>query len=97
MKRDTIDYVIVEDLPTLVWAANLASLELHVEKNGRNWGKTGRTVDAHRLTAAWTETGSEVVLTRYQFDLLSYLIMRPGRAVKTAETKAYGCSVKYAN
>jgi bifunctional non-homologous end joining protein LigD len=30
MKRDTIDYVIVADLPTLVWAANLASLELHV-------------------------------------------------------------------
>jgi len=30
MRRDTIDYVIVEDLPTLVWAANLASLELHV-------------------------------------------------------------------
>lgn len=28
--RDTIDYVLVEDLPTLVWAANLASLELHV-------------------------------------------------------------------
>lgn len=35
-----------------------AALELHVEKNGRNWGKTGRTVDAHRLTAAWTETGA---------------------------------------
>jgi hypothetical protein len=35
-----------------------ASLELHVEKNGRNWGKTGRTVDAHRLTAAWLETGA---------------------------------------
>ncbi|MGH7484308.1 MAG: DNRLRE domain-containing protein, partial [bacterium] len=35
-----------------------ASLELHVEKNGRNWGKTGRTVDAHRLTAAWTESGA---------------------------------------
>jgi bifunctional non-homologous end joining protein LigD len=30
MKRDTIDYVVVDDLPTLVWAANLASLELHV-------------------------------------------------------------------
>ncbi len=30
MRRDTIDYVLVEDLPTLVWAANLASLELHV-------------------------------------------------------------------
>lgn len=28
--RATIDYVLVEDLATLVWAANLASLELHV-------------------------------------------------------------------
>jgi bifunctional non-homologous end joining protein LigD len=28
--RDTIHYVVVDDLPTLVWAANLASLELHV-------------------------------------------------------------------
>jgi bifunctional non-homologous end joining protein LigD len=28
--RETIDYVIVEELPTLVWLANLAALELHV-------------------------------------------------------------------
>jgi bifunctional non-homologous end joining protein LigD len=28
--RTTIDYVVVDDLPTLVWAANLAALELHV-------------------------------------------------------------------
>jgi bifunctional non-homologous end joining protein LigD len=28
--RDTIDYVVVEGLPTLVWLANLAALELHV-------------------------------------------------------------------
>jgi bifunctional non-homologous end joining protein LigD len=27
--RDTIDYCLVQDLPTLVWAANLADLELH--------------------------------------------------------------------
>jgi bifunctional non-homologous end joining protein LigD len=27
---ETLDYVIVGDLPTLVWAANLAALELHV-------------------------------------------------------------------
>lgn len=27
--RETIDYVIVDDLPTLVWTANLAALELH--------------------------------------------------------------------
>ena len=28
--RDTIDYAVIDDLPTLVWAANLAALELHV-------------------------------------------------------------------
>ena len=28
--RDTIDFVIVDDLATLVWVANLAALELHV-------------------------------------------------------------------
>src|SRR3954451_15621988 len=28
--RDTIDFVVVEELPTLVWLANLAALELHV-------------------------------------------------------------------
>jgi bifunctional non-homologous end joining protein LigD len=27
---ETLDYVVVADLPTLVWAANLAALELHV-------------------------------------------------------------------
>jgi bifunctional non-homologous end joining protein LigD len=30
MNRDTIDYVVVEERPTLVWLANLAALELHV-------------------------------------------------------------------
>ena len=29
-KRDTVTYPIADDLPTLVWAANLAALELHV-------------------------------------------------------------------
>jgi bifunctional non-homologous end joining protein LigD len=29
-QRETIDFVVVRDLPTLVWAANLATLELHV-------------------------------------------------------------------
>jgi bifunctional non-homologous end joining protein LigD len=28
--RETIDYVVADDLPTLIWLANLASLELHV-------------------------------------------------------------------
>jgi bifunctional non-homologous end joining protein LigD len=30
MGRGTLDYIVVEDLPTLVWLANLAALELHV-------------------------------------------------------------------
>ncbi|MGQ0842912.1 MAG: non-homologous end-joining DNA ligase [Sporichthyaceae bacterium] len=30
--RDTIDYVVVDELPTLVWLANLAALELHVHQ-----------------------------------------------------------------
>ncbi|GAA2420105.1 non-homologous end-joining DNA ligase [Actinomadura vinacea] len=28
--RDSLDFVVVDDLPTLVWCANLAALELHV-------------------------------------------------------------------
>jgi bifunctional non-homologous end joining protein LigD len=36
--RETIDFVVVDDLPTLVWLANLAALELHTPqwKIGRN-------------------------------------------------------------
>jgi bifunctional non-homologous end joining protein LigD len=30
MDRETLDYVVIGDLPTLVWAANLAAIELHV-------------------------------------------------------------------
>ncbi|GFJ90058.1 hypothetical protein Prum_037000 [Phytohabitans rumicis] len=29
MDRETIDFVVADDLPTLVWLANLAALELH--------------------------------------------------------------------
>jgi bifunctional non-homologous end joining protein LigD len=29
-RGETIDYVVIDDLPTLIWAANLAALELHV-------------------------------------------------------------------
>ncbi len=28
--RETINYVVIDDLPTLIWAANLAAIELHV-------------------------------------------------------------------
>jgi bifunctional non-homologous end joining protein LigD len=30
MNRETIDFIVVEKLPTLVWLANLAALELHI-------------------------------------------------------------------
>jgi bifunctional non-homologous end joining protein LigD len=45
--RETLDYVVVEDLPTLVWAANLAALELHVPQ----WtvGPRGAVRDSDRL------------------------------------------------
>ncbi|MCW2600954.1 MAG: polymerase ligd, polymerase domain protein [Frankiales bacterium] len=36
--RDTIEYVVIDDLPALVWTANLAALELHTHM----W-KVGRT------------------------------------------------------
>ena len=35
-----------------------ATLELFIHSNGDNWGTTGRTVDAHRLLADWTEDGA---------------------------------------
>lgn len=35
-----------------------ATLELYIQTNANNWGSTGRTVDAHRLTADWTEAGA---------------------------------------
>ena len=35
-----------------------AHLELFITHNGDNWGSAGRTVDAHRLTAPWTEAGA---------------------------------------
>lgn len=47
MNRETIDFVIVDDLPTLIWTANLASLELHVPQ----WkvGPRGGVQDADLL------------------------------------------------
>jgi bifunctional non-homologous end joining protein LigD len=29
-RGETVDYIVMDDLPTLIWAANLAALELHV-------------------------------------------------------------------
>lgn len=45
--RDTIDFVIVDELATLVWVANLASIELHVPQ----WkvDRSGRAQDADLL------------------------------------------------
>ncbi|OGO50865.1 MAG: hypothetical protein A2148_07885 [Chloroflexi bacterium RBG_16_68_14] len=35
-----------------------ATLQLYIETNGDNWGGSGRTVDAHRITTSWTELGA---------------------------------------
>jgi bifunctional non-homologous end joining protein LigD len=45
--RETIDFVVIGDLPTLIWAANLAALELHVPQ----WtvGPRGAVRDANLL------------------------------------------------
>jgi bifunctional non-homologous end joining protein LigD len=45
--RETLDYVVIDDLPTLVWAANLAAIELHVPQ----WtvGPRGGVRDPERL------------------------------------------------
>jgi hypothetical protein len=41
-------------------SAGLASakLLLYIEDNANNWGSDGRTVGAHRMTQAWSETGA---------------------------------------
>ncbi len=35
-----------------------ARLELTITLNANNWGTSGRTIDLHRLTRAWTELGA---------------------------------------
>jgi hypothetical protein len=48
------------DLLAAVGGGTLASaqLELTIVDNADNWGPSGRTIDAHRLTQAWTELGA---------------------------------------
>lgn len=45
--RDTVDFVVADELATLIWVANLAALELHVPQ----WkvGPRGRVLDADLL------------------------------------------------
>jgi bifunctional non-homologous end joining protein LigD len=47
MGRDEIDYVVVDDLPTLVWLANLAAIELHIPQ--WNVGPRGKVHGADLL------------------------------------------------
>lgn len=47
MDRETIDYVVADDLPTLVWLANLAALELHTPQ----W-RIGSASEAREVGAA---------------------------------------------
>lgn len=35
-----------------------ATLQLTISRNGNNWGPTGRTINVHRMTKAWTELGA---------------------------------------
>jgi len=35
-----------------------ATLELYIQTNANNWSSSGRTVDAHRLSADWSEVGA---------------------------------------
>ncbi len=44
--RDTLDYLLVDDLPTLMWVANLAALELHTPM-WRVTGTGGQAAQAH--------------------------------------------------
>jgi hypothetical protein len=48
------------DLVTAIGSGTLVSaqLELTIVDNADNWGPSGRTIDAHRLTQAWTELGA---------------------------------------
>jgi Peptidase_C39 like family len=48
------------DLVSSVGSGSLlsATLEFTISDNGNNWGTDGRTIDAHRMTRAWTELGA---------------------------------------
>ena len=60
--RETLDYVVADDLPTLVWLANLAALELHTPQwrvGRRHPGPAGRRPRPGRpgragASAAWS-------------------------------------------
>jgi PKD repeat protein len=50
----------VSDISQAVGEGRLvsATLQVFIHSNADNWGTTGRTVDAHRLLASWTELGA---------------------------------------
>jgi len=41
MNRETLDFIVAEDLPTLVWLANLAAIELHTPQWRIDGGRAG--------------------------------------------------------
>ena len=43
------------DLASLTGPVSQATLRLYIVHNSENWGNQGRTIDAHRVTAAWVE------------------------------------------
>jgi bifunctional non-homologous end joining protein LigD len=60
---EPIEYVVLDDLPSLMWAANLAALELHVPM----WRFPGPPKDGHDLEAA-PEHGLEPDLLVFDLD-----------------------------
>jgi bifunctional non-homologous end joining protein LigD len=60
---EPIEYVVLDDLPSLMWAANLAALELHVPM----WRFPGAPKDGHDLEAA-PEHGLEPDLLVFDLD-----------------------------
>lgn len=43
------------DIASLTGPVSEATLRLYIVHNSENWGNQGRTIDAHRVTAAWVE------------------------------------------
>jgi bifunctional non-homologous end joining protein LigD len=84
MDRETLDYVIVGDLPTLVWAANLAALELHVPQ----WtvGPRGGVRDSDRLVLDLDPGAPATVVECAQVALLLKELVEADGLVPVAKT-----------
>jgi bifunctional non-homologous end joining protein LigD len=91
MNRDTIDFVVVEDLATLVWAANLASLEVHVPQ----WqvGPRGAVHGADRLVLDLDPGPPATIVECCQVALLlREILMADGLEALAKTSVPRGCS-----